>query len=216
MATELSGGETGTERPFGIKRTRYWVLPKLQGRVIAWVVLGSAVVGTTIAWAILLVLWSSLGGQLEFRGGALDADALFKEAMIRVFATTGLLVLVFALVSLVSGLVLSHRVAGPLHRISLVGALFAQGQYRERVKLRRNDYLQEFATKFNGVLDQVEGRMREHQSLLSGTYARLTELQLACASGSMSSEEMEKRLLEIMKVIRQARLNELVEDTPGS
>jgi len=214
MATEQSGGKVAPARTVEVKRTHYWILPKLQGRVMAWMAISSAVVGTTVAWAILLVLWSSLGSQIEVRGIA-DADSLFKYAMVRVFATTGLLILVFALVSLVTGLALSHRVAGPLHRIGLVTALFAQGQYRERVRLRRGDYLQEFAGKINLALDQVEKRMREHQSVLSGTYARLTELERACAAGSANSADMERKLQEIMKVIRQARLNELVEDTPG-
>lgn len=202
-------------RPFGIKRTRYWILPKLQGRVITWMALSSAVVGTTVAWAILLVLWASLGTQIEVRG-AVNADTLFRDAMFRVFATTGLLILVFALVSLVTGLVLSHRVAGPLHRIGIVASLFAQGQYRERVRIRRGDYLQDFACRINAALDQVEKRVRDQQSVLAGTYGRLADLELACSSGMASQAEIEKRVQDMMKEIRQARLHELVEDTPGA
>lgn len=216
MTEERSESSEAKARPFETKRTHYWVLPRLQGRVMAWMAATSAVAGTTVAWVVLLVLWSSLGTQVQASGDTvLDADAFFKDAAVRVLVTTILLIAAFALVSLATGLTLSHRVAGPLHRIGTVAGLFAQGQLRERVRLRRSDYLHEFAEKLNAAFDEVERRTRAHQEAMAGVYSRLAALELSCADGTARPADIEKTLQEIMKDIREVRLKELVEDTPG-
>ena len=194
-------------------RTRYWVLPKLQARFVGWLVAISAVVATTVAWTVLLVVWSPLGTQLAWTGGNVDPDKLFWDATLRVVLTTGLLVAIFAMVALLTGLVMSHKVAGPLHRMTMVAGQVSQGQYRQRVELRRGDYIQDFADKFNGMLDHVQGRIEQQQVVLTNLQLKLAELDNAAADGKVKPEELEARIQEILQIMRDARMGDIVDDS---
>lgn len=197
-----------------LKRRRYWIQPRLQGRFMGWLAGVSAVAATTASWVVLLAVWAPLSEQLSWAGAGGDANSLFWDASARVLVTTGLLVAIFALMALLVGLITSHRVAGPLHRIALIAARVSHGQYRERVRLRQEDYIHDFADTFNQMLDQVEVRVRRQQRGLSEAENRLGELHAAIAEGQMDASQLERPLRETLRILREARLEELVEDTP--
>lgn len=195
------------------ERKTYWVQPRLQAKFVGWLVAISAIVATTVAWAILLVVWAPLGHQLVWAGPGADANKLFWDACLRVFLTTGLLVVIFGLVAFLSGIIISHRVAGPLHRIGLVATQVSQGQYHERVTLRHGDYVQEFAVKINEMLDHVDSRMSQQQRTLTQAYNKLSDLEMAISDGTLSPEDVEKRLQDTLHLLREARIHELADET---
>jgi len=185
-------------------RRRYWVLPKLQGRFIAWLVASSAVIATTVAWAVLLVVWAPLQHKLVWAGTGIEPGAFFLNLSLRVFATTGLLIMIFWLVSFLTGLVISHRIAGPLHRLGLLAEEATRGRYNGRVRLRRYDYVHDFAEQFNAMLEHFDERDRSHRRSLSRVRNELSKLESAAARGQVSPADLEKKLGETLRVFRQA------------
>ena len=185
-------------------RKRYWIAPEIQGRLIGWLVATSAVTATTVAWLILLLVWGPLSNQLVWAGTDLDPQAFFLHTSLRVLATTGLLVVVFGLVSFFTGLVISHRIAGPLHRMGKVAGEAAKGRYGERIWLRRGDYLHEFAEEFNTMLEEVSKREKAHRRVLSILCDQLTELENAAECGPMGSGELAGRIRESVRTIHGA------------
>lgn len=63
-----------------------------------------------------------------------------------IFAATGLVVTAFVILA---GLLLSHRVAGPLYRLNLHMNEVAEGRTKGDVRFRPRDYFQELAVSFN-------------------------------------------------------------------
>ena len=217
MATP-SGG-SGSEQ---VRRKRYWVLPKLQLRFIrlGWLVAASAVVATTLTWGILLILWSSLANQVVSGGPVADAGQLFWAACLRVFATTGCLIVVFGLVAFLAGLVVSHRVAGPLYRLGRIAQEVAAGRddpAARRITLRPRDYIHEFADQFGEMLGSLSQRAQGYREVLSALHDRLSDLEGAVADGKAPPEGVSTELREALRVIREARVDsQCGEENPGA
>ena len=198
MITAAGTAEAGTKTSDWARsrRTRYWVLPALQARVVAWLVFISAVVATTVAWAVLITVWSPLSSRFVWAGTSGNANDFFWDASLRVFVTTGFLIAGFGLVALVSGVVISHRVAGPLHRLEKIAQRVGLGQYGVRARLRRRDHIHKFADAFNSMLDQVEGRIGQQEDVLSRLERELSTLHEAAREGSLSNDVLELKLRE--------------------
>jgi len=69
---------------------------------------------------------------------------------------------IFAL-ALVHAAVISHRIAGPLHRMITDMKEVGEGNLAKRIRLRKNDYLKEEADILNGVIDNLEGLVADVQ-----------------------------------------------------
>jgi len=201
-------------REISAPRRQLWIMPAIQGKFVFWLVVGSAMVATTVAWAVLLAVWSPLGSRLAWTEMDMNADGLFMDASMRVLATTLALVVIFGLVAFIAGVLLSHRIAGPLYRIGMTSAQIADGHYRERVALRRGDYLHDFAGGFNHMLDRVEARFRAQQRAITQAQRRLSDLEVALADERVDASQMETALQATLRDLQEARLEELAEATP--
>jgi len=185
-------------------RSRRWVLPTFQARVITWQVLLAAMVATAAAWVILLAVWMPISDQLMWVGNAAAAEELFRQACVRVFITTGLLILTFGAVAFISGLILSHRVAGPLHRMSQVARRAAAGQAEEPMRLRRRDYIHDFADDFNELLFAMQKESERHRKtwlIVEEALGRLGEKAVASGAPRGAVEaEIEETLQKIREI----------------
>ena len=56
------------------------------------------------------------------------------------------------------GMVLSHRLAGPIDRLNKELFEIAEGDYRKRIELRKEDVLKGVADNINRLLDKLEKR----------------------------------------------------------
>lgn len=89
---------------------------------------------------------------------------------------TGLGALGLALVLGLFGLVLTHRVAGPVHVMSLYMAALAAGRYPRLRPLRKKDELRGFFDRFSDAVDRIREREAEEARLLSEALATLRPL----------------------------------------
>ncbi|MDD5091809.1 MAG: methyl-accepting chemotaxis protein [Candidatus Wallbacteria bacterium] len=71
-----------------------------------------------------------------------------------------LLIVVETAILLILGIVISHRIAGPVFKIGRVLSDYAGGRFEERVVLRRADLLYELARSFNECFDTLRQRIR--------------------------------------------------------
>lgn len=81
-----------------------------------------------------------------------------KKTMNMVFAVTAFVSFVLLLLG---ALLLSHRVAGPLHRLNQHMLNMAAGRTRHDVQFRKGDFFQELSTSFNGQLAFWKGKKPE-------------------------------------------------------
>ncbi len=196
------------------RRKQYWPLPKLQRRFICWLVATSTVISTTAAWAVLLVIWSPLSRRFVWANGGPGQYDLFAQMCARVLLTTAILVVVFGVIGFVSGLIMSHRVAGPLYRLGQVAERVIRGGRGERVELRRGDYIHDFTAQFNTMLDSLEGRIVAQRRALTILEDLLSDLEKAAGSGRLTRGKLEGRLRDALELVRKARIVHLAEETP--
>jgi methyl-accepting chemotaxis protein len=196
------------------RRKRKWILPELRGRMGLWLVAAPALVATTVAWAALFLLWSPILDHVVWSTRGANPDRMFWDVCARILVTTGALAVIFGIVALIVARFVSHRVAGPLHRISEVAAQVAKGRHHERVRLRDGDYIEDFAANFNDMLDCIDARSRFHRNRMKAVQKNLSDLETAVATGSVGAEELDDRLRECLRIVQNARVGSPEEETP--
>ena len=204
----LTASIEGTARNAGEGRTRlrrrYWVMPEVQGRFIAWMVVSSAVIATVVAWVVLLLVWAPLRNQIAWAESNVDADVFFAQTMVRVLLTTLLMIVFFGALSFLLGLFISHRVAGPLYRLGRVAGRAAEVKYSERVKLRERDYIHDFAEKFNRMMQDFEKEYVTHQEAMGAVEAQLAAIAEELGSSRITAEEAQQRIEGSLGMLRGA------------
>jgi methyl-accepting chemotaxis protein len=194
------------------QRKHKWIVPNLRGRMALWLVAAPALAATTVTWAVLFLLWSPI---LDHAGSpARSADAVFWGVCMRVLLTSAALAVIFGIVALIAARVVSHRVAGPLHRLGKVAQEVANGHHYERVRLRDGDYIEDFAETFNDMLDCFQARTRFQRNRMRAVQKYLSDLETALKSGPVSTEELQDRLRECLRIVQDARLGNPEEETP--
>ncbi|WNG49983.1 signal protein [Archangium minus] len=106
-------------------------------------------------------------------GASPEALALGGETMLWLI---GLGALVVAGLMALFGLVLTHRVAGPIHVMSLYIATLAAGRYPRMRPLRKKDELLGFFNRFSEAVDRIREREAEEARLLAEVIETLRPL----------------------------------------
>ena len=151
-----------------VNSRKVWVIhPSFQLRVVLY--------GVSIAAFSLLLTFASIQFFFWRCQGVLLQQGVPLNHPIYVFLTEqerfmGVIYLGVAVLSLVvgvfAGLVLSHRVAGPIHRMRTHLLEAAAGRAARPLKFRDADYFKELADAYNAEL-QTRGRIRRPGSELN-------------------------------------------------
>jgi len=68
---------------------------------------------------------------------------------------------IYVLLVIIISAIVSHRMAGPVYRFEQTCKKIAQGDFSQRVHLRKGDQLTELQQAFNNMMDEVEKRLKE-------------------------------------------------------
>ncbi len=149
--------------PRKIKRRQYFIKAKFQIKYIAYILsflyAGAIIAGYTVYWTI----WSILGEKLAnvYPQGRLLH--IFHQANWTLFLRLLLITPVFVII----GTLLSHRIAGPVFRISRVIDELKQGEFGHVLRLRKHDELKGLAAKVDTLRVKMKENTRERNKLLS-------------------------------------------------
>lgn len=136
------------------RRRHYLVNPPLQYQFIGVMLFVLLILTIGALGSVYLALWLTLR----------TFDMMNDPVAISQLTTVGLVVtielLVIAPVVVWIGLRLTHRVAGPLIRITKALQELSAGDYSVRVKLRQGDSLTEVADAINALAEALQSRRR--------------------------------------------------------
>ena len=145
---------------------KFLINPAFQLRFIGW--------GIAIAFLILFVFYSSnmvffkyyLNQGLEF---GLPPNHIFfnflKDQYVRMNYIFLLTSIIAVLVIFVSGVVISHRISGPLYHLRVHLDKIRDGASPSAVQFRSTDYFQEIAVAYNEHLSAILGpNLNAHNS----------------------------------------------------
>jgi hypothetical protein len=139
------------------KRTRKLIQPKFQMK-IAFACLGIAVMATLV----LTVLLNQV--VLDFADKGWIDSARVEQEWIGVLLTKLLIALaVLTPMTLALGVILMHRVAGPLYRFRQFMAAVARGEHPNECKLRKNDELMDFCELLNRFTAPIRNGSVDHK-----------------------------------------------------
>lgn len=196
------------------RRRQNWILPNLRGRMALWLVAAPALAGTIAAWAALFLLWSPVLDRVVWSMRGPSPGGTFWGVCLRILLTTGALALILGIVALVVARIVSHRVAGPLHRLGEVALQVSQGRQHERVRLRDGDYIEDFSEKFNDMLDNIEARSRFRRNRMKAVQKNLSEIETDLMNGTLGTAELEERLRQALRIVQDARVGNPEDETP--
>lgn len=144
------------EKSYLNKRKRIFISKKFQikytGLILLSVFLSAVIVGYTIYYNS----WMLLGEKLAnvYPQGRLVQ--IFKIVNIRIAVSMVFL----SLFCVIIGIMASHKIAGPVYRMIQFLDNLSGGDYRQRLKLRKGDELQDLADAINRLIDKLEGEKK--------------------------------------------------------
>ena len=140
------------------KRKKYFIAAKFQAKYIAYILLflyvGAAIAGYTVYYTT----WVTLGEKLAnvYPRGRLIY--IFHDAnmalLLRIILITPLFVWI--------GVILSHRIAGPVYRIGKYLDTLIQGDYSQCLTLRKKDELKSIAEKLSQLCVKLSDEKKKH------------------------------------------------------
>ena len=131
-------------------RKRLFVDPRVQGALVARVLLYWVVCVVTIA--LMLLCWSVFQTPRMFYSFFDDMWARYAPALLASFVLLPMVI--------VDVIRWSNRFAGPLFRLRRSMRALGRGEHVEPLRFRDGDFWQEFAEEFNAVVARVQGESR--------------------------------------------------------
>lgn len=175
------------------RRRRYLVKKRLQGTYVRMIIFPMFFIALVIAIAQHYLYWAYFGdphvssylkewNNLDLTRGNLGVNML-------------LLVVIFALV----GILISHRIAGPLYRIEKILKEASEGNIQQRIRLRKNDQLHELASIINQLLNNFVKSIVRFKSSTENISGVMKELKLELDKSSPSFETVRQKVSSIDK-----------------
>jgi methyl-accepting chemotaxis protein len=179
-----------------IRRKRYVIAARFQIKYILYILLflyvGAAIAGYTVYFST----WTTLGEKL--------AGVYPRGRLMFIFKQSNLILMVRLLlvspIFIVIGVILSHRVAGPIYRIGKYIETLMLGDYSRGLALRKNDEFKPLAVKMTELCKKLKDDDMERKKIAF-------EIQDVLKESKVSSEVVEKV---------KGMLGEIVEKPSGS
>jgi len=139
--------------------------------------------------------------QLEDNSQALKQQSLVIEGQTLTFA----IVIVAALLILVlgvgvAGVVVTHKVAGPVYKMQKLLGELAKGHFRVVARLRKGDELQYFFDAFNEAAEQLSRRQEEEIEQLTKAITLLADADAGDPEGVTLARQRLQALRDSMRV----------------
>ncbi|MBF0493657.1 MAG: methyl-accepting chemotaxis protein [Candidatus Omnitrophica bacterium] len=144
------------------RRKNYLILLKFQAKYIFYILfflyIGAAVAGYTVYWTT----WVTLGEKLAnvYPRGRLIY--IFHAANMTLLLRIALLTPVFIII----GILLSHRIAGPIYRLGLYVEALKKNDFSRPLTLRKNDELQGLAKKMTELCDCMREKKEARDKII--------------------------------------------------
>lgn len=110
-----------------------------------------------------------------------------------------LLQIVFLVVTFLISIFISHRIAGPLYKLSLFFEGVKQGKFSAILRFRKNDHFQDLAADYNAMMQTVSDKMTKNSATISFAIS-----QLERATG-VANPEAKKELDQALTALRELK-----------
>lgn len=88
----------------------------------------------------------------------------FYDAFLPILANFFYKIVIYVLFVILISAVLSHKMAGPIYRFEQTCKAIANGDFSQRVHLRKGDQFVELQDEFNKMMDRVEAEIKQNKN----------------------------------------------------
>ncbi|MDD4203395.1 MAG: methyl-accepting chemotaxis protein [Candidatus Omnitrophica bacterium] len=139
------------------KRRQYLVATDFQLRFVGLILLFMFAMTFFSAITIYYNIWMLLGEKLANVYPQARLAGILKSANLKLLLN----ILVLTPFVIIAGIVLSHRIAGPIYRLKQDLEAVKQGKYSLRIQLRKKDEFQDLAKAINTVIEELDSKDKE-------------------------------------------------------
>lgn len=179
------------------RRTRLLILTKFQIRYISLILVFMFSTALITGYTVYVTTWMMFGEKLAAvypQGLLLDiVKKINMVLLLRLIFLTPLVVLI--------GLVLSNKIAGPMYNIKRFLRKVASGNYETRLRLRRNDELQDLGRELNCLLSKLRSERDLRRQELSTVKDQIDEIETIV---TVNAGDTERLLSSIRKLRKEA------------
>ncbi len=112
-----------------------------------------------------------------------------------------LLVVGMAFVLSIWGIIVTHRISGPLYLVARYLGILGGGQYPDMRPLRKRDELQEFFTTFEEAVNQLKARDQSHLQALEAALTAATAASDKTAAAQILTDAVQKQRDALAKML---------------
>ncbi len=113
-----------------------------------------------------------------------------------------LLVVGMAFVLSIWGIIVTHRISGPLYLVARYLGILGGGQYPDMRPLRKRDELQEFFTTFEEAVNQLRNRDQSNLTALEAALTAATAASDKAAAAQILTEVVTKQRDALSKMLK--------------
>ncbi len=109
---------------------------------------------------------------------------------------------------LILGIMYTHRVCGPLHKVELCSKSVAEGKIDTKIKFRKKDAIHAFGDIFNEMTNNYSDKVKELNAEADQLKKTITDIRNLAEKGESTEEDMERaleideRIKELLKTIK--------------
>jgi len=183
------------------RRKRYLIAAKFQLKYAGLILLLMFAIAGLCAYVVYYTTLVLLGEKLANVYPQGQLVHIVKTVNIRLLAS---MVLVSPMV-VAFGILLSHKIAGPMYRIERFLNDMAAGDYTTRLTLRKSDEFTGLAAAINNVLDSVKSVVGNQRTRLS-TILNETALLRDKLPDAAAANRLESEIIELLKAIEKYKI----------
>ena len=165
-----------------VLRRRNIFLDSFQGRLVALNFLYFGILLITFAGALFLPVVMELSDEATSWQQKQQASTQFLTLHQRLWPA---ILLLFGLLA-VHSVVITHRIAGPLHQFRRLFRSIASGDLSVRAAIRKNDYLTKEAVDINDMIAALRRQIDQCSEASEKALAALAAMREAASSGNLS------------------------------
>ena len=129
--------------------------PKFQKKYVFWVSSTGIILTCINATIIYFFTKENYEFLVEMLEMTEEARGQMYQELYQIIGLLGVSSIVFMIIVSIWGIILSHRVAGPLHKLKMSIENIKNGETDTRVFFRKNDHFQDLAISFNDMMDEL-------------------------------------------------------------
>jgi nitrate/nitrite-specific signal transduction histidine kinase len=129
--------------------------PKFQKKYVFWMSSTGIILTCINATIIYFFTKENYDFLVEMLEMTEEARGQMYQELYQIIGLLGVSSIVFMIIVSIWGIILSHRVAGPLHKLKMSIDNIKNGETDTRVFFRKNDHFQDLAASFNDMMDEL-------------------------------------------------------------